>query len=95
MQIKSFKELADAARNGAISITEFTKEQDEATVKAIQNYRDFAQKSADLTQKAVETIAEIRNLAIQKIDNFQDYGSAKTNIEFLFREPTVAKKTTE
>ena len=80
------KELADAARNGAISITEFTKEQDEATVKAIQNYRDFAQKSADLTQKAVETIAEIRNLAIQKIDNFQDYGSAKTNIEDLQTE---------
>lgn len=74
-------ELVKAAKNGAISITEFTKEQDEATINAIQNYRDFAQKATDLTQKATETITEIRNLAIQKIDNIQSYGSAKTNIE--------------
>lgn len=74
-------ELVEAAKNGAIAITEFTKEQDEATVEAIQNYRDFTQKAADLTQKATETIAQVRDLAIQKIDNIQEYGSAKTDIE--------------
>lgn len=74
-------ELITAAKNGAIAITDFTQEQDEATVKAIQNYRDFAQKSTDLTKQAVETIAEIRALAIQKIDNIYDFGSAKTAIE--------------
>lgn len=74
-------DLVTAAKNGAIAITEFTKEQDEATVKAIQNYRDYSQKAADLYQQAEEILTEIRDLAIQKIDNIQNYGSAKTGIE--------------
>lgn len=75
------KELADAARDGSIAITEFTKEQDEATVNAIQNYRDFAQKAADLTQQAVETITEVRELYIQKIDNAEHSGKVKADVE--------------
>lgn len=74
-------DLVAAAKNGAIAITEFTKEQDEATVNAIQNYREYAQKAADLHQQAEEILTEIRDLAIQKIDNIQEYGSAKTAIE--------------
>ena len=79
-------DLVRAAKNGAIAITEFTKEQDEATVKAIQNYRDYAQKAADLYQQAEEILTDIRNSVIQKIDTIQDYGSAKTNIEDLQTE---------
>lgn len=61
--------LVEAAKNGAIAITEFTKEQDEATVNAIQNYRDYAQKAADLHQQAEEIITEIADLAKQAFDN--------------------------
>lgn len=74
-------DLVRAAKNGAIAITEFTKEQDEATVNAINNYRDYAQKAADLYQQAEEILTDIRNSVIQKIDNIKDYGSAKTSIE--------------
>ena len=75
------KELVLAAKNGAISISEFTKENDEATVKAIQNYRDFAQKAAELYQQVEETTTEIRNLAIQQLDNAQHSGTVKADIE--------------
>lgn len=74
-------ELVAAAKNGAIAITEFTDEADEATVEAIKNYREFTNKAAELTKQATETIAEIRDLAIQKIDNTQEFGEAKTTIE--------------
>ena len=75
------KELAAAAKDGSIAISEFTKEQDEATVEAIKKYRESTQKASDLTQKAIETMTEIRDLYIQKIDNTQEYGSAKVSIE--------------
>lgn len=79
-------DLVSAAKNGAIAITEFTKEQDEATVNAIQNYRDYAQKAADLRQQAEEILTEIRDSVIQKIDNIQSYGDVKTSIEDLQTE---------
>ena len=74
-------DLVRAAKDGAISITEFTKENDEATVKAIQNYRDFAQKASDLYQQVEETTTEIRNLAIQQLDNAQHSGTVRADIE--------------
>lgn len=64
--------LVETAQNGAIAITEFTKEQDEATVEAIQNYREYAQKAADLYQQAEEIITEIASLAKQAFDNIVD-----------------------
>ena len=76
-------DLVAAAKNGSIAITEFTKEQDEATVEAINNYRDYAQKAADLYQQAEEILTDIRDSVIQKIDNIQTYGEAKTSIEDL------------
>ena len=79
-------DLITAAKDGAIAITEFTKEQDEATVKAIQNYREYAQKAADLYQQAEEILTDIRDSVIQKIDNIQSYGDAKTSIEDLQTE---------
>lgn len=79
-------DLVAAAKNGAIAITEFTKEQDQATIEAIQNYRDYAQKAADLYQQAEEILTEIRDSVIQKIDNIQSYGDAKVTIEDLQTE---------
>lgn len=74
-------DLVEAAKNGAIAITDFTKEQDEATVEAIQNYRDFTSKAKDLTTKSIETITEIRKLAVQKMDNAKQYGDVKAEVE--------------
>ena len=74
-------DLVAAAKNGAIAINEFVKEQDEATIKAIQNYRDYAQKAADLYQQAEEILTDIRDSVIQKIDNIQAYGDAKVSLE--------------
>ena len=71
----------EMAKNGEIAITDFAGEASEATVEAIQKYREYIQKAADLNQQVEEIITEIRDLAIQKIDNIQKYGSAKTGIE--------------
>jgi TP901 family phage tail tape measure protein len=71
----------DAARDGAIAISEFVGEADEQTVEAIEKYREWAQKVADLKQELEGVKTELRDLAIQKIDNIQDYGGAKTGIE--------------
>lgn len=71
----------DAAKDGAIAISEFVGEADEQTVEAIEKYREWAQKVADLKQELEGVKTELRDLAIQKIDNIQDYGGAKTGIE--------------
>ena len=76
----------DAAKDGAIAISEFVGEADEQTVEAIEKYREWAQKVADLKQELEGVKTEIRELAIQKIDNIQDYGSSKTDIENLQTE---------
>ena len=59
----------EAAQNGSIAITEFAGEADEKTVDAINNYRDWADKVADLTQQIEELKTEIASLAKQKFDN--------------------------
>ena len=79
-------ELIAAAKNGAITITEFEQKEDEATVEAIKNYREYAKKADEMFTQAEETITEIRDLAIQKIDNIKDFGDAETNIEDLQTE---------
>lgn len=71
----------EAAQNGAIDITEFTGEANEATVEAIDKYREWAQKVADLTQQLEETKTEIRDLAIQKYTNIYDAGDVRTTVE--------------
>ena len=58
-----------AAQNGAIAIETFVGEVDEKTLEAIQEYRDWVQKGADVTQQAEEAITEIRSLAKQAFDN--------------------------
>lgn len=71
----------DAAQNGAIAITEFAGEANEATVEAINNYRDWAQKVADLNQELEVTKTTIRDLAIQKIDNAEHSGDVRATVE--------------
>lgn len=71
----------EAAQDGAISITEFAGEADEKTVEAIKNYREWAQKVAELQQELEETKTTLKELALQKMDNTYDYGEAKAGME--------------
>lgn len=70
-----------AAQNGMIAITEFAGEADEATVKAIDNYREWAQKVADLRQQLEETKTTIRDLAIEQFDNAREYYDVRVTVE--------------
>ena len=71
----------EAAQDGAISITEFAGEADEKTVEAIKNYREWAQKVANLRQELEETKTTIRDLAMQKFENERESGDMKANYE--------------
>ena len=71
----------EAAQNGAIAIEEFIGEADEITLEAINNYREWAQKAADVKQQLEETITEIRDLAIQAISNIHDAQSIRVDVE--------------
>ena len=67
-------EYRAAAKDGRIAIEEFVGEVDQETLSAIQKYREWVQKGADVTQQAEEVLTEISNLAKQAIDNIaQDY----------------------
>lgn len=71
----------EAAQDGKIAIEEFAGSADEATLEAIQNYREWVQKGDDLTQQAEEVLTEISNLAKQAIDNIAtDYENKMSNI---------------
>lgn len=69
------------AQNGAIAIEDFIGDADEATVEAIQNYREYIQKAADLNQQAEEVLAEIRDLAIKRVDNAYEHGDVRAAVE--------------
>lgn len=69
------------AKNGEIAITDFAGDANEAVVEAINNYREYAQKAADLTQQAEEVITEIRDLAIQRIENAYQSGKVRADVE--------------
>ena len=75
------EEFREATQNGAIAITDFAGEASEEVVEAIQNYRDYVQKAADLRQQKEETKTEIRDLAIQKFDNAYAAGDVKATVE--------------
>ena len=62
----------EAAQDGSIAITEFAGDAGEQTVEAINNYREWAEKVADLTQQIEELGSEIADLAQQKFDNVAD-----------------------
>lgn len=62
----------EMARDGAIAITEFAGEADEATVEAIENYREWEEKAADLNLQIEELKKNNAELAKQKFDNVAD-----------------------
>ena len=70
-----------AAQDGSIAITEFAGEADEKTVEAINNYREWAKKVANLNQQLEETKTTLRELAIRKIDNAENTGNVKATVE--------------
>jgi hypothetical protein len=62
----------EMARDGSIAITQFAGEADEATVEAINNYREWEQKAADLNLQIEELKKNNKELAQQKFDNIAD-----------------------
>ena len=62
----------DAAQNDAIAISDFAGEADEATVEAIENYRTWAQKVADLQLELEGVKTTIQDLAKEKFDNIAE-----------------------
>lgn len=71
----------EAAQDGAIAIEEFVGETDEKTFEAIEEYREWVQKGAEVTQQAEETLTTIRDLAIERFNNAYDSGTAKADID--------------
>lgn len=68
------------AQDGAVAIEEFAGDADKETLEAINNYRDWAQKVADLVQQVEELNTEISTLAKQKIDNIAEGYDNKKSI---------------
>ena len=71
----------EMAKNGEIAITDFAGKASDATLEAINKYREYIQKASDLRQQAEEVLTEIRDLAIQRIDNAYDDGSVRATVE--------------
>lgn len=61
-------EYKEMAKNGAVAITDFLGEANQETVEAINNYREWAQKVADLNQQLEETRTTISDLRVQTLD---------------------------
>ena len=75
------KAYRDEAKDGKIAIEEFAGAADEKTLEAINNYREWAQKVADLKVQLQEVQKEIEDLAKQKFDNVYESYDVKANIE--------------
>ena len=75
------KSYRDEAKNGKIAIEEFYGETDEKTLEAIKNYREWAQKAADVKKQIQETRREITELAKQKFDTIVDKYSDITGLQ--------------
>ena len=68
------KEYHNKVKDGTIDIEKFYGEVDEGTYKAIEEYREWAQKAADLEVELEGVNTTIRELAKQKFDNIvSDY----------------------
>lgn len=71
----------DEAQDGRIAIEEFAGAADEKTLEAIKNYREWAEKVADLKTQIQETKTEIAELAKQKIDTTLDRANLKATLQ--------------
>lgn len=66
------KKYWDEVKDGKVAIEEFYGSVDEKTLEQIKNYREWAQKAADLKQQIQEVKREITELAKQKFDNISE-----------------------
>lgn len=62
------QQYREAVQNGAVDISEFLGEANEATVEAINNYRDWAQKIAETQQQLEEVKATISDLRVEALE---------------------------
>lgn len=68
------EEFREAAKNGALGITDFIGDGNDDVVEAIENYRNFSQEVDDLTNEVSELDATIRQLQVDKFNNIaEDY----------------------
>lgn len=62
------EQYRDAVQNGAVDITEFFGEANKDTVEAINKYRDWAKKIADVQQQLEEVKTTISDLRVDALD---------------------------
>lgn len=73
--------LQEFARNGALAISSLPDDISEADKQIIEKYREFAALAADAEVKLDEIKTEIRDLAIQRVDNAYTSGSVRATVE--------------
>ena len=66
------KKYWDEVKNGKVALEEFYGKVDEKTLKQIKNYREWAQKAADLKKQIQEVKKAVAELAKQKFDNIDE-----------------------
>jgi hypothetical protein len=62
------EQYREAVQNGAVDITEFLGEANKDTVEAINKYREWAQKIADVNQQLEEVKKTISDLRVEALD---------------------------
>ena len=75
------KKYQAEAKDGKIAIEEFAGKTDEKTLEAIKNYREWAQKAAEISKQIQEVQTEIAQLAKQQFDNISDYYSIRVDLQ--------------
>lgn len=75
------KKYWDEAKDGKIAIEEFAGKTDEKTLEAIKNYREWAQKAADISKQIQEVESQIAEYAKQKFDNIADRYSSMVDLQ--------------
>lgn len=69
------------AANGAIAVRDFAGDASEEVVEAIEKYREYLQKIADLEQQIEEMQTENRDWEFEQIANAQHSGEVRADIE--------------
>ena len=83
------KKYRDEAKDGKIAIQEFRGKVGEQSLEAIKNYREWAQKAADVKKQIQEIKKEIADLAKQKFDNIADRYSDKIEVFDNYKQEKV------
>lgn len=72
--------IRDQVVNGSVSITEFIGKGNEDTVKAIQNYQNWAEKVGDCKEQLAELAKKLREIELSKFNNIVDEYTDKTEL---------------